>query len=113
MAIMKNGDTYTWGSNNNNKLGTTATKNQIYPTKLENVNTSISGDIGTDNGGIIDTQGFVYMWGLGTYGNLGNSLYNTSVEPVLVGAEEAGLDEYDISITPRRNTSNNSNKQNI
>ncbi len=36
------------------------------------------------------------MWGLGTYGNLGNSLYNTSVEPVLVGAEEAGLDEYDI-----------------
>jgi len=96
MAIMKNGDTYTWGSNNNNKLGTTATKNQIYPTKLENVNTSISGDIGTDNGGIIDTQGFVYMWGLGTYGNLGNSLYNTSVEPVLVGAEEAGLDEYDI-----------------
>lgn len=26
MAIMKNGDTYTWGSNNNNKLGTTATK---------------------------------------------------------------------------------------
>ena len=96
MAIMKNGDTYTWGSNNNNKLGTTATKNQIYPTKLENVNTSISGDIGTDNGGIIDIQGFVYMWGLGTYGNLGNSLYNTSVEPVLVGAEEAGLDEYDI-----------------
>ena len=96
MAIMKNGDTYTWGSNNNNKLGTTSTKNQIYPTKLENVNTSISGDIGTDNGGIIDTQGFVYMWGLGTYGNLGNSLYNTSVEPVLVGAEEAGLDEYDI-----------------
>lgn len=99
MAIMKNGDTYTWGSNNNNKLGTTATKNQIYPTKLENVNTSISGDIGTDNGGIIDTQGFVYMWGLGTYGNLGNSLYNTSVEPVLVGAEEAGLDEYDIYYT--------------
>ena len=96
MAIMKNGDTYTWGSNNNNKLGTTATKNQIYPTKLENVNTSISGNIGTDNGGIIDIQGFVYMWGLGTYGNLGNSLYNTSVEPVLVGAEEAGLDEYDI-----------------
>ena len=34
MAIMKNGDTYTWGSNENNKLGTTQDNYTVYPKKM-------------------------------------------------------------------------------
>ena len=100
MAIMKNGDTYTWGSNENSKLGTTQDNYTVYPKKNEQTNPSIFGAAGPNNTGIIDEEGYVYTWGLGKYGNLGNRLYNTTSEPVLVGAEEAGLDEYDIILHP-------------
>ncbi len=35
MAIMKNGDTYTWGSNENSKLGTEQDKYIVYPKKKQ------------------------------------------------------------------------------
>ena len=34
MAIMKNGDTYTWGSNENSKLGTTQDNYTVYQRKM-------------------------------------------------------------------------------
>ena len=96
MAIMKNGDTYTWGSNENYKLATDQENYRVYPQKNDQTNKAIFGDAGPNNGAIIDEQGYVYTWGLGTYGNLGNKLYVDSSVPVLVGAQEAGLNEYDI-----------------
>ena len=96
MAIMKNGDTYTWGSNENYKLATDQENYRVYPKKNNQTNKAIFGDAGPNNGAIIDEQGYVYTWGLGTYGNLGNKLYVNSSVPVLVGAQEAGLNEYDI-----------------
>ena len=98
MAIMKNGDTYTWGSNENSKLGTEQDKYIVYPKKNTKTNPAIFGAAGPNNTGIIDEQGYAYTWGLGKYGNLGNRLYNSTSDPVLVGAEEAGLDEYDITL---------------
>ena len=96
MAILKNGETYTWGSNENYKLGNDQDNYNVYPKKNDQTNEAIFGDAGVNNGGIIDKDGYVYTWGLGKYGNLGNKLFNDSSAPVLVGAEEAGLDEYDI-----------------
>ena len=96
MAIMKNGDTYTWGSNENYKLATDQENYRVYPKKNNQTNKAIFGDAGPNSGAIIDEQGYVYTWGLGTYGNLGNKLYVNSSVPVLVGAQEAGLNEYDI-----------------
>ena len=96
MAIMKNGDTYTWGSNENYKLATDQENYRVYPKKNDQTNKAIFGDAGPNSGAIIDEQGYVYTWGLGTYGNLGNKLYVNSSVPVLVGAQEAGLNEYDI-----------------
>ena len=96
MAILKNGETYTWGSNENYKLGNDQDNYNVYPKKNDQTNEAIFGDAGVNNGGIINKDGYVYTWGLGKYGNLGNKLFNDSSAPVLVGAEEAGLDEYDI-----------------
>ena len=58
MAIMKNGDTYTWGSNENSKLGTTQDNYTVYPKKNEQTNPSIFGAAGPNNTGIIDEQGY-------------------------------------------------------
>ena len=96
IAILKNGETYTWGDNANYKLGLADADYQVYPRKNEQTNPAISGDAGINNGAIIDEEGFVYTWGLGDNGILGNNLYETSIQPVLVGKEEVGLSENDI-----------------
>ena len=96
IAIMKNGDTYTWGSNDNYKLASDVQNYQVYPKKNDQTNNAIFADAGVNNGAIIDENGYVYTWGLGDYGNLGNKLYNTSSVPVLVGVQDVGLNEYDI-----------------
>ena len=93
---MKNGDTYTWGSNDNYKLASDVQNYQVYPKKNDQTNNAIFADAGVNNGAIIDENGYVYTWGLGDYGNLGNKLYNTSSVPVLVGVQDVGLNEYDI-----------------
>lgn len=94
IAIMKNGDTYTWGSNDNYKLASDVQNYQVYPKKNDQTNNAIFADAGVNNGAIIDENGYVYTWGLGDYGNLGNKLYNTSSVPVLVGVQDVGLNEY-------------------
>ena len=49
---------------------------------------------------MINKDGFVYTWGLGKYGALGNKLYNTTDELTLVGREDVGLSSNNITIHP-------------
>ena len=98
MAVLENGDTYVWGSNENYKLATTQETNQVYPKKNDKIQNTMFIEAGAENGAIIDNDGFVYTWGLGKYGALGNKLYNTTSTPVLVGRQDVGLDTYNITI---------------
>ena len=98
IAVLKNGEVYTWGSNENYKLATTQETNQVLPKKNENFEDILSVDAGTNNGVVINNEGFVYTWGLGEYGANGNKLFSTTSEPVLVGRQDVGLNSNNITI---------------
>lgn len=98
IALLKDGSICVWGSNENYKLATEQETNQMLPKKNTKIEKAISIEAGSNNGAIINEEGFVYTWGLGTYGVLGNKLYNTVSEPVLVGREDVGLNSNNITI---------------
>ena len=95
MALLKDKTVYIWGSNSNYKLTTMQETNQVLPKQNEKIN-ALAIEAGVENGAYIDNDGFVYTWGLGTYGNIGNKLYNTTATPTLVGREEVVLDTNNI-----------------
>ena len=95
MALLQDGTTYIWGSNANYKLTTTQETNQVLPKQNKQIN-ALAIEAGVENGAYIDNEGFVYAWGLGTYGTIGNKLYTTTATPTLVGREEVALDTNNI-----------------
>ena len=95
MVLLQDGTTYIWGSNANYKLTTTQETNQVLPKQNKQIN-ALAIEAGVENGAYIDNEGFVYAWGLGTYGTIGNKLYTTTATPTLVGREEAVLDTNNI-----------------
>ena len=100
MALLKDGSTYVWGSNDNYKLATMQETNQVVPKKNDKIQNAMFIEAGVNNGAIIDVNGFVNSWGLGTYGAIGNRLYNTTSTPVVVGREDVVLDTNNITLHP-------------
>ena len=98
MALCKDGKVYVWGSNNNYKLASMQTTNNVLPQLNNKIENAMFIDAGVENGTFINNDGFVYSWGLGTYGVIGNKLYNSTSSPVLVGREDVGLNSYNITI---------------
>ena len=91
MAVLENGDVYVWGSNNSYKLATDQSVVQVLPAKNDKFENVLYLSVGYNNGAIINNEGYVYSWGSGKYGNLGNKLYENSYNLNIVGLEELGL----------------------
>ena len=88
MAVSEFGDVYTWGSNENSKLGTEQITDQILPKKNGNMPNGIIVSAGYNHAVCVNIEGRVYDWGNGENGTLGNGVNANSVLPVLVGSEE-------------------------
>ena len=88
IAVLENGEVYTWGSNKNNKLGSDQTSDQVLPKKVLNTEKGIIVSAGINHATYVNSEGRVYNWGNGENGTLGNSVNANSQSPVLVGSEE-------------------------
>ena len=98
MALLYDGTMYVWGSNDNYTLANTQAINQLVPLKINDVNESLGINAGTQNGSYIDTNGFVYSWGYGEYGQIGNKSYRAVSEPTIVGRADVRLNTNNIVI---------------
>ena len=88
MAVLDNGEVYTWGSNDQNKLGTDQSNDQVLPKKNTNISNGILVSAGKNHAIYVNSNGKVYAWGNGLNGTLGNCVNANSITPVLVGAED-------------------------
>ncbi len=88
IAVLQNGEVYTWGSNENNKLGTDQVSDQVLPKKIQSISDGIIVSAGTNSSTYVNSNGKVYDWGLGVNGTLGNGVNANSIEKVLVGTED-------------------------
>ena len=109
MAVLENGEVYTWGSNENNKLGTEQTTDQVLPKKNSNTSNGIIVSAGTNHAVYVKEEGNVYAWGNGKKGSLGNRVNANSVEPVLVGAQEVVVNTNHVTIEKGNKTTLNAN----
>lgn len=98
MAHCKDGRVLVWGSNENYKLASNQASNNAVPVANEKLQNVMFINAGVNNGAYIDNEGFVYTWGLGDNGVIGNKLYNTVSDPTLVGREDVGLNSYNIQV---------------
>ena len=83
MAISNEGKIYSWGMNDLGQLGNGNTNSLLVPTPI-----SITGNPEFDEisvGGyhtlVLDTEGNIWSWGKGQYGELGIGVKNTSIYP--------------------------------
>ena len=98
IAVLENGEVYTWGSNENNKLGREQASDQILPKKLGEAVNGIMVSAGYNHAIYVNTEGRVYAWGNGVNGTLGNGVNGNSVTPVLVGSEEIAVSTNHVTI---------------
>ena len=82
-AIKTDGTLWTWGSNNYGQLGDTTFVNKSSPVQTVARGTAWSQvAIGGTHMGAIKTDGTLWMWGSGTYGELGNLSIAITSSPV-------------------------------
>ena len=98
MALLDDNKTYVWGTNDNYKLANSQETNQVIPVVNENIQDAMVLTAGINNGAIINKEGFVYAWGNGANGILGNKLFNNTKTPSIVGKEDLGLEDYNVSL---------------
>ncbi len=83
MAIMINGDLYSWGYNNYGQVGNGTTENQLTPVKIlkDVVSVSVS-SVGTV--AAITVNGDLYCWGYNENGQVGNGTIINQTTPVKI-----------------------------
>ena len=84
-ALINGGTIKCWGDNSNDQLGngSTATNSDV-PVQVSNITTGAAISGGDSHECAVLTNSTVYCWGLGTWGELGNSTYTSSNVPVQV-----------------------------
>ena len=122
IALLENGEVYVWGSNETYKLameeypeatdeeetneeaeGEETTeepeiKGQALPIKNDKFENTLSVFAGLENGAMINTEGYVFTWGAGESGQLGNRLREDSYDLNIVGQDELGLEKYKMNV---------------
>ncbi len=88
IAVLENGEVYTWGANNSNVLGTEQATAQILPRKNSNIDEGMLVSAAYNHTVVAKTNGRVYAWGNNSKGSLGTGENTNSVTPVRVGSEE-------------------------
>jgi len=90
IAVQSNGTLWTWGQNRRGTLGLNDSVNRSSPVQigsLTNWSTNVDAIRQKGNaGGAIKTDGTLWMWGDGSYGNLGLGNQTTYSSPMQVGA---------------------------
>jgi len=84
IALQKDGSVYTFGSNENLKLGNDYVTDSALPIKISGIS-GLSVSAGYNHSSIINNIGLVYTFGQGDYGQLGNNSYETTKNLQLVG----------------------------
>jgi alpha-tubulin suppressor-like RCC1 family protein len=88
-CMISSGNAYCWGNGANGALGDNSTQSSSVPVPVY-TGGALSGvtltqiDVGTGFACALSSSGAAYCWGLGTSGQLGNSVSVTSLVPVLV-----------------------------
>ena len=86
IARTKDNKVYVWGSNTNNRLGQpSSVQDSSLPIEYSGVSNVMLVSAGYHHTAIADQEGFVWNFGLGTSGQLGNHENNNSVTPVMAG----------------------------
>ncbi len=86
IAKTKDGKVYVWGNNANNRLGQTDDiKSSNLPIEYTGVSNVMLVSAGYHHTEIADNEGFVWNFGQGNLGQLGNRDNQNSVTPVMVG----------------------------
>ncbi len=84
-AIGSDGNLYAWGAGGNGELGNgTTTSTQSTPVKVSLPVTPKAIAAGQDTGYAIGSDGNLYAWGYGGYGELGNGTTSQQTTPVTV-----------------------------
>ena len=85
LALDSEGDVYAWGYGNAGRLGDGGSTNQSAPVKASTL-TVKARDItaSASTSAAVGEDGYVYTWGLGTSGQLGNGGVVSSITPVQV-----------------------------
>ncbi|MGO3702061.1 MAG: RCC1 domain-containing protein [Candidatus Saccharimonadales bacterium] len=90
MAIDSDGNTYSWGMNNNGQVGNNSTTNTPTPVAVTSANTPMQGkrivgiSAGYYNSMALSDDGLMYTWGQGDNGRLGNNMLAPAHTPVAV-----------------------------
>jgi alpha-tubulin suppressor-like RCC1 family protein len=89
-AGVSGGKLYTWGAGSNGALGDGTTVTKSSPTQVGSLTdwaTPLDGGTNADSfSGCIKTDGTLWMWGLGTKGQLGDGTVVTKSSPVQIGS---------------------------
>ena len=110
LALSTDGKVYSWGSNQFGKLGNNSTDNGNYATLVSgeggsgNLEKIVDISAGSYESAAINQSGWEYVWGNGSYGELGNgttasisapikTLLNTAIQTSAGGGHVAGLSQ--------------------
>ncbi len=88
-VITTNGDLYTWGWNNNGKLGDGTTDNRSVPKKIMSNVASVS--LGDYYSAVITTNGDLYTWGNNYFGQLGDGTTDNRSVPKKIMSNVASV----------------------
>jgi alpha-tubulin suppressor-like RCC1 family protein len=92
VAIRSDGALFAWGLNASGQLGDATTANKSSPVQISFGNSSWSiVSAGTDTTGGITITGLLYMWGLGTSGQLGDITAVSKSSPTVVPGSWASI----------------------
>lgn len=102
MAIMMNGDLYSWGHNTHGEVGNGSTEVQLTPVKiLSNVKTATYSAGYSSSGAYtvsaITENGDLYSWGYNTYGQVGNGSTKNQLTPVKILSDVKTVTSYNVS----------------
>ncbi len=87
LALTKYGEVYAWGDNQYGQLGINSNESKNYATKVSGeggssyLNRIIDISAGAYGSSAINEFGWVFAWGNGTYGEMGNGTTKTSATP--------------------------------
>ena len=87
-AIKSNGTLWAWGANSGMLLGSSAVSSFSTPTQLNTATDwSKLAAGGSSHILALKTNGTLWTWGNGTYGQLGNNATNSSFNPIQIGTD--------------------------
>jgi alpha-tubulin suppressor-like RCC1 family protein/subtilisin family serine protease len=78
LAVNEDGTVWSWGSNENGRLGDGTSSNRLTPVKVYDLTNIKSVAAGYNHSLALTNDGIVFAWGYGGYGQLGNGSYASS-----------------------------------